>query len=213
MAARTVEAGFFGAAGHGDPDFAFTDKTLGVSWDFAKTNVPENKTIPILQIPKGFLIDRISLVQTRATDQDVTLTFGLKSDNSFTVGGNFALKDLTGETALCRSSQAADGGSVTKTSAAVYVASTSAGSPTTSVQPVTGVTAAGPVFVSDDDVLCMIVPDGLTNDKLADGAFQLFVHGFSAFCEGPTVNKTGNEVYRTTLQTVDNVAGSRPAFD
>ena len=210
MAVRTVEAGFFGAAGHGDPDFAFTDKTIGVSWDFAKTNVPENKTIPILQIPKGFLIDRISLVQTRATDQDVTLTFGLKSDTTKGMGGTFT---LAASSTMLRSSQAADGGSVTKTSAAVYVASTSAGSPTTSVQPVTGVTAAGPVFVSDDDVLCMIVPDGLTNDKLADGAFQLFVHGFSAFCEGPTVNKTGNEVYRTTLQTVDNVAGPRPAFD
>lgn len=195
MAARTVEAGFFGAAGHGDPDFAFTDKTFGVSWDFAKTNVPENKTIPILQIPKGFLIDRISLVQTRATDQDVTLTFGLKSDNSFTVGGNFALKDLTGETALCRSSQAP----------ASVTAKDTAGTGT--------VTAGVPLLVDDDDVLCMIVPDGLTNDKLADGAFQLFVHGHSAFCEGPTVNKTGNEVYRTTLQTVDNVAGPRPAFD
>lgn len=195
MAARTVETGYFGKDGHGDPEFAFTDKTLIASWDFGKTNVPENKTIPILQIPKGFLIDRIGLVQTKATDQDVTLTFGLKSDNSFTVGGNFALKDLSGETALCRSSQAPK--SVTATDAA--------GTGT--------VTAGDALLVDADDVLCMIVPDSLTGDKLAAGAFTLFVHGFSAFCEGPTENKTGNEVYRQTLQTNANVAGPRPSFD
>ena len=195
MAARTVETGYFGKDGHGDPEFAFTDKTLIASWDFGKTNVPENKTIPILQLPKGFLIDRISLVQTKATDQDVTLTFGLKSDNSFTVGGNFALKDLSGETALCRSSQAPK--SVT--------AKDTAG---------TGTVTAGDVLLVDgDDVLCMIVPDSLTGDKLAAGAFTLFVHGFSAFCEGPTENKTGNAVYRQTLQTSANVAGPRPSFD
>lgn len=186
MAERTVEAGFFGSAGHGDPEFVFSDKTFGVSWDFSKTPVGENKTIPILQLPKGFLIDRISLVQTKATDKDVTLTFGLKSDNTKLVGGNFALKDLSSGETLCRSSQ---------------------------VPVTTPDDTDTTLFVDDDDVLCMIVPDGLTNDKLADGAFQLFVHGHSAFGEGPTVNKTGNEVYRQTLQVEDNVAGPRPSFD
>lgn len=193
MAERTVEAGFFGSAGHGDPEFVFSDKTFGVSWDFGKTNVPENKTIPILQLPKGFLIDRISLVQTKATDQDVTLTFGLKSDNAKLVGGNFALKDLSSGETLCRSSQAP------------VTASASDGS--------SGTVAVGSPLLVDDDVLCMIVPDGLTGDKLAAGAFSLFIHGFSAFGEGPTVNKTGNEVYRKTLQTEDDVAGPRPSFD
>ena len=193
MAERTVEAGFFGSAGHGDPEFVFSDKTFGVSWDFGKTNVPENKTIPILQLPKGFLIDRISLVQTKATDQDVTLTFGLKSDNAKLVGGNFALKDLSSGETLCRSSQAP------------VTASASDGS--------SGTVAVGSPLLVDDDVLCMIVPDNLTGDKLAAGAFSLFIHGFSAFGEGPTVNKTGNEVYRKTLQTEDDVAGPRPSFD
>ena len=193
MAERTVEAGFFGSAGHGDPEFVFSDKTFGVSWDFGKTNVPENKTIPILQLPKGFLIDRISLVQTKATDQDVTLTFGLKSDNAKLVGGNFALKDLSSGETLCRSSQAP------------VTASASDGS--------SGTVAVGSPLLVDDDVLCMIVPDNLTGDKLAAGAFSLFSHGFSAFGEGPTVNKTGNEVYRKTLQTEDDVAGPRPSFD
>lgn len=202
MAERTVETGYFGQDGHGDPEFAFTDKTLIASWDFSKVTtpvtgavgVPENKTIPILQLPKGFLIDRISLVQTKATDQDVTLTFGLKSDNTKLVGGNFALKDLSSGETLCRSSQAP------------VTASASDGS--------SGTVAVGsPLLVDGDDVLCMIVPDSLTGDKLAAGAFTLFVHGFSAFCEGPTENKTGNEVYRQTLQTDANVAGPRPSFD
>ena len=206
MSARTVESGYFGSLGHGDPECAFTEKTIVTSWDFAKKNVPENKTIPLVQIPKGFCIDRITVVQKDYADQSVGLTFGLKSDDSFTIGSTFTL--VASSTKL-RSSQAADGGSVTKTSAAVYVASTSAGSPTTSVQPVTGVTAAGPVFVSDDDVLCMIVPDGLTGDKCAAGSFDLALHGFSTFAEAPAENKTGNAVFRPTMQTVDNVAGPR----
>jgi hypothetical protein len=177
MAERTVEAGFFGSAGHGDPEFVFSDKTFSVSWDFSKTPVGKNKTIPILQIPKGFCIDRISVIQTKATNAAATLTFGLKSDNAKLVGGNFAL----GTAALLRSSQA-------------------------------GVTGADvgdtTLFVDDDDVICMVVPAELT-----DGAFSLFIHGFSAFGEGPTVNKTGNEVYRQTLQVEDNVAGPRPSFD
>ena len=210
MSARTVETGYFGAAGHGDPEFAFTEKTLGVTWDFGKTNVPENKTIPLMQLPKGFCIDRITVVQTEFADQSVGLTFGLKSDDSATIGGTFT---LAASSTKLRSSQAAKGSSVTKTSAAVYVASSSGGSPTTSVQPVTAVTDGGAVFVDDDDVLCMIVPDGLTGDKCAKGAFTLAVHGFSATNEGPTANKTGNVNYRQTLQTVDNVAGPRPSFD
>lgn len=210
MSARTVETGYFGAAGHGDPMAASTEKTLGVSWDFGKTNVPENKTIPIMQLPKGFCIDRITVIQKEYADQSLGLTFGLKSDDSVTIGGTFTL--VASSTKL-RSSQAAKASAVTKTSAAVYVASSSGGSPTTSVQPVTAVTEGGPVYIDDDDVLCMIVPDGLTGDKCAKGSFDLFIHGFSATNEGPTENKTGNHNYRQTLQTTDNVAGPRPSFD
>ena len=210
MSARTVEEGYFGSAGHGDPKCAYTERTISTSWDFSKKNVPEKKTIPLMQIPKGFCIDRISVVQTKFADQSVGLTFGLKSDNSYTVGSTFT---LAASSTMLRSSQAAKAAAVTKTSEAVYVASTSGGSPTTSVQPVTAITDGGPVFVSDDDVLCMIVPDGLTGDKCAAGAFDLFVHGFSVFGEGPTENKTGNHVFCKTLQTQDNVAGERPSFD
>ena len=197
MAARTVETGYFGAAGHGDPMFAFTEKTIGTSWDFAKTNVPENKTIPIMQIPKGFCIDTITVVQKEFADQSVGLTFGLKSDNSFTVGGTFT---LAASSTKLRSSQPA------KTTSA-YAASTSAGSPTTAIA------IPSTLYVDTDDVLCMIVPDSLTGDKCAKGSFDLFIHGFSATNEGPTENKTGNVNYRQTLQTTDNVAGPRPSFD
>lgn len=193
MSVRTVETGYFGSAGHGDPQCAFTEKTLVTSWDFAKKNVPENKTIPLMQIPKGFCIDRITVVQREYADQSVGLTFGLKSDNSFTVGGTFT---LAASSTKLRSSQAAK-------TASAYAASSSAGSPTTAIA------IPSVLFVSDDDVLCMIVPDGLTGDKCAKGSFDLAVHGFSTCAEAPAANKTGNEVFRPTMQTVDNVAGPR----
>lgn len=197
MAARTVEEGYFGSLGHGDTRCAFLEKTIVTSWDFSKKNVSKNKTIPLMQIPKGFCIDRISVVQTEFADQSVGLTFGLKSDNSFTVGSTFT---LAASSTKLRSSQAA------KTTSA-YAASSSAGSPTTAIA------IGAPLFVDGDDVLCMIVPDGLTGDKCAAGAFDLFVHGFSVFGEGPTENKTGNEVFRKTMQTQDNVAGPQFPLD
>ena len=213
MGARTVESGYFGSLGMGDPMSSFAERTLRVAWDFSKKNVPENKTIPLMQIPKGFCIDRISLVQTKATDQDFAVTFGLASDDSYIVGGSFALKDLSGESALCRASYPAKVGGTTKTSAAVYVAASSGGSPTTSVTPVTGVTAEGALFVDDADVLCMIVPNGLTNDKCAKGAFDLCVHGFEVFSEGVAGNKLDIECYRTPLQTQQNVSGGEFPLD
>lgn len=206
MSARTVETGYFGAEGHGDPVAAYTEKTLGVSWDFAKTNVPENKTIPLMQIPKGFCIDRITVIQKEFADQSLALTFGLKSDNSFTIGGTFT---LAASSTKLRSSQAAQPAAKTGD---VYV-STASGSWTASSKLNLVTDAGGGVFVDDDDVLCMIVPDGLTSDKCAAGSFDLFVHGFSATNEGPTENKTGNRVFRKSLQTTDNVAGPRPSFD
>jgi hypothetical protein len=192
MAARTVEAGYFGAVGHGDPMCAFTEKTLVTSWDFSKTNVPENKTIPIMQIPKGFCIDRVSVVQREYADQSLALTFGLKSDNTVAVGGTFT---LAASSTMLRASQPA-----TSTNA-----KDSAG---------TGTVAVGsPLFVNGDDVLCMIMPSSLTNDKCAAGAFDIAIHGFSTFAEAPAENKTGNEVFRPTMQTQDNVAGPRFPLD
>ena len=185
MGKRTIENGYFGSVGMSDPMSSFAERTLRIAWDFSKKNVPENKVIPLIQIPKGFCIDRISLVQTAATDQDVSLTFGLESDDSFTVGGSFALKDLTGETALCRSSQAAK-------QTTGYVASSSAGSPTSAL------TVGEPLFVDDADVLCMIVPDGLTG-----------VHGFEVFSEGVASNALNRETFRDKLQTTPNVSGGQ----
>ncbi len=196
MGKRTIENGYFGSVGMSDPMSSFAERTLRIAWDFSKKNVPENKVIPLIQIPKGFCIDRISLVQTAATDQDVSLTFGLESDDSFTVGGSFALKDLSGETALCRSSQAAK-------QTTGYVASSSAGSPTSAL------TVGEPLFVDNADVLCMIVPDGLTGDKLAKGAFDLCVHGFEVFSEGVAGNALNRETFRDKLQTTPNVSGGQ----
>lgn len=192
MSERTVEDGYFGSVGMGDPETAYTESTLGVTWDFGKKNVPENKTIPLMMIPKGFLIDRISVVQTKFADQSVGLTFGLKSDTTKAVGGTFT---LAASGTLLRSSQSAAAGET------VYVASTSAGSPTKSVN-----VGAGSLFVDAADVLCMIVPDSLTNDKCAEGAFELFIHGFKVFAEAES---HGNGTpYRQTLQTAEQAAAN-----
>lgn len=192
MAERTVETGYFGAEGHGDISVVCAEKTIATSWDFGKTAVPENKTIPIMQLPKGFCIDRISVVQTKFADQSLALGFGLKSDTAKAVGGTFM---LAASGTLLRSSQKAGTASGTVSGS--------------------NVTFSGEdcVFVDGDDVLCMIVPNNLTGDECAAGAFDVFIHGFSVFAEGCTENKTGNENYRKTLQTQDNVAGPRFPID
>ena len=190
MGTRTVETGYFGQPGHGDPMCAFAEKTLVTSWDFGKTNVAKNKTIPLMQIPKGFCIDRISVIQTEYTNAAYTLTFGLKSDDTFTVGGNFA---LAASSTMLRSSQAPN----------AVTAKDTAGTGSVSV--------GEPLFVTGDDVLCMIVPN--SGDGLTAGSFDLAIHGFSTFAEAPAENKTGNEVFRPTMQTTDNVAGPRFPLD
>lgn len=198
MAQRTIETGYFGSVGMSDPMSSFAERTLRVAWDFGRKAVPENKTIPLLQLPKGFLIDRISVVQTKFADQAVNLTFGLGSDDTKLIGGTFA---LAASTTLLRSSQAA----AVSAGETVYVASASAGSPTKSVKVGAG---EGSLFISADDILCMVVPDGLTGDKIAEGAFDLCIHGFETFSEGVAANGDGNplhvERYRLQLQSADN---------
>lgn len=197
MAKRTIEKGYFGSLGMSDPLSSFTERTIRVAWDFSKKNVPENKTIPLMRIPRGFCIDRISVVQTAVADQDVNLTFGLGSDNSVQIGGTFALSDDSN--ALLRSNQAAK---ITTTTA-----KDTAGTGTVTIS------TPDSVFVSGDDVLCLIVPDGLTGDKIADGAFDLCVHGFETFAEASEVNPIDEEIYRQTLQVDDNVSGGQMPLD
>lgn len=180
MAARTLETGYYGSVGMSDPLSSFEDVTLRVAWDFGKKEIPENKTIPLMQLPKGFLIERISVVQTGAVNAATTVTFGLASDSTVAVGGNFA---LAASGALLRSSQDPD--ATNKTS----------------------------LYVAADDILCLVVPDGITGDALTEGAFDVCLRGYRVFAEQLTANPLNVEVYRATLQTVNNVSGGQWPID
>lgn len=201
MGERTLEKGFYGSVGMSDPLCAFEDITLRVAWDFGKKAVPENKTIPLMQLPKGFMIDRISVIQTKFADQAVNLTFGLASDDTKLVGGTFA---LAASTTLLRSSQAAVGGAqpaVSTTLSGTVDTSTGSVANVTATSTASGGSGAGSLLVDSDDVLCMIVPDGLTNDKVSAGAFDLCLKGYRVFSEGLTANPMEVDAYRASLQT------------
>ena len=189
MAKRTVEEGFYGSAGMGDPMGSFTERTLRVAWDFGKKPVTQGaktggavKAIPLLALPKGFCIDRVSVVQTKPMSAALSVTFGLASDDSKTVGGTVALG--ASASALARSSAQA------------------------------GSSGAG-VFADAEDMLCMLVPvaTGDTPATFGEGAFDLCVHGFEAFAEGVGANPLGASAYRQTLQTQDNVSGGMMPLD
>lgn len=181
MAARTLEPNFFGSVGMSDPMSSFEDVTLRVAWDFGKKAVPENKTIPLMQLPKGFLIERISVVQTKEVNAATTVTFGLASDDAVAVGGNFAL-GATVET-LLRASQ--DPEATNKTA----------------------------LYVGADDILCLVVPDGITGDELNAGAFDVCVRGYRVFADKLTANPLNVEAYRATLQDTNNVSGGQWPID
>ena len=199
MATRNVAEGYFGSVGHGNPESSFCERTISTSFDFGLKAVPENVTIPVMEIPKGFCIDRISVVQTKVADQDIsTLTFGMKSDDSVQIGGNFSVSDDA--TALARSSQPASTATVNCT-----------------VTGAEGATVTAPVpaayFATAADTLCLIIPDGLTGDQIAKGAIDIAVHGFEVFAEAYDGNAQGREVYREKLQTANqeatNVSGGQ----
>ena len=200
MATRNVAEGYFGSVGHGNPESSFCERTISTSFDFGLKAVPENVTIPVMEIPKGFCIDRISVVQTKVADQDIsTLTFGMASDDSVQIGGNFSVSDDAA--ALARSSQPAATNTVNCTVTGGTQGET--------------VTAAVPAayFVTKADTLCLIVPDGLTGDQIAKGAIDIAVHGFEVFAEAYDGNAQGREVYREKLQTAaqeaTNVSGGQ----
>lgn len=201
MAARNLENGYYGSVGMADPMSSFDDVTLRVAWDFGKKSVPENKTIPLMQIPKGFLIERISLVQTKGVNAATTVTFGLASSDSVAVGGNFALGTGAANSPLLRSSQAP---------ASVATSATVTGG---TAGETVSVAIPGSLFVEADDILCMIVPDGVTGDELNAGSFDLCVRGYRVFAEQLTANPLKVESYRNTLQDTNNVSGGQWPLD
>lgn len=102
---RNLEKGFYGSVAMGDPMSSFVERDFVVSYDFGKKAVPASKVIPLMALPKGFVIDRISVVQTKPTNGAKNVTFARASEDSATIGTTFA---LAGEgDNLLRSSQSA----------------------------------------------------------------------------------------------------------
>lgn len=199
MSERTLVEGKFGALGFSDPSFSLPRWCRGRILDFTKTPVDENTVVPIMRLPKGLVIRSIGVNQIEATDQDVAVTFGLASDTTKAVGGSFALKDLSATNeAPCRDWQPAG----SKTATATVTGGASGESVTVPVPDV--------VFVDKADVLCLILPNSLTGDKLAKGKIEVFVEGFEGFGEGyESANGMCDEPWRKKLQTTDNVSGGQ----
>ena len=101
---RTLATGFYGSVAMGDPMSAFTDRTFMVAYDFTKKAVPANKVVPLIAVPKGLVIDRISVVQTKADADASKIKFALASDEEGFIGTEFQLGD---EENLLRDSQSA----------------------------------------------------------------------------------------------------------
>ena len=199
MAKRTIESGYFGSVAMGDPEGSFVERTLAVSFDFGKKSLAKGKTIPLIEIPKGFCIDRISVVQTKAANADQAVTFGLYSDDTKQVGGSFTLSDDA--EALLRASQVPG----TQTVNATVTGGTTGETVT--------VPAPASMFCSDADVVCLILGNGESDVALTAGAFDLCIHGFETFSEGVGGNVLARDGYRDSLQTVDNVSGGQFPID
>lgn len=197
MSKRVIEQGYFGSTAMGDPQSSFAERTLSVAFDFSKKNLAKGKTIPLLEIPRGFCIDRISVIQTKAANADQGVVFGLLSDDSKQVGGTFTLSDDAN--ALLRASQAPGAESVTAT--------VSGDTPPTVTVP-----CPGSLFV-DGDVLCLVLGNEATDNALTKGAFDLCIHGFETFSEGTGGNVLGRDYYRESLQDTNNVSGGQMPLD
>lgn len=211
-----TEPGFFGSVAIGNPKSSFAERTLVASVDFGRKEVAENTKVGIMELPAGFLIDRVTVVQTKpvatALVADSTaIKFGPNSDSTVFFGGQYAL-GATKETFVR---------SCTAPGAVVQPTVTLSGQLTVTDDKVdlSGGTATasggsgpgGGYFVSAPDLLCMDVPDGQTGDKIAEGAFEIAVHGYEvAFDAGDGFdgNSLGRKVFRNPLQTAENEAAN-----
>ena len=209
MSKRVIEQGYFGSTAMGDPQSSFAERTLSVAFDFSKKNLAKGKTIPLLEIPRGFCIDRISVIQTKAANADQGVVFGLLSDDSKQVGGTFTLSDNAN--ALLRASQV-PAGAKNPTVALSGTVNTSTGAVDGVTATATGTDAGGALFV-DGDVLCLVLGNEETDNDLTKGAFDLCIHGFETFSEGTGGNVLGRDYYRESLQDTNNVSGGQMPLD
>lgn len=196
----TASAGPTGvaAAAYSDPGESMPFLKIVREIDFSKQSFAENKNYKFMPIPKGFFATHIAVEQLEATDSDVTVTFATENDPTTAIGGNFALKDLSGETELCRSVQPA-------TKSAAYAASTSAGSPTTAISIPGGFLAAA------DDTLCLCVPDDVSGDAIKAGKIRVALLGYMVFDESADFGNGTAPMRKGTASGLDNTAS--PDYD
>lgn len=95
MAKRNINPEFYGSVAMGNPESSFTEHTLVVSYDFSKKAVPKATVVPMIALPKGFYVTSLAVVQTKKTNSDVSVTFGLASDSTKSVGESVGLKAAT----------------------------------------------------------------------------------------------------------------------
>ena len=193
----TASAGPTGvaAAAYSDPGESMPLKKLCREIDFSKQSFAENKNFPFMPIPKGFRAQFIAVEQLEPTNADVTVTFATKNDATQAIGGDFALKDLSGETALCRSVQPA-------TKSAAYAASSSAGSPTTAIA------IPGTFLAVADDTLCIKVPDGVDGDAISAGKLRVALLGYMAFDESAEFGNGTAPMRTATPSSLDNTSSA-----
>jgi len=183
------------APAYSDPGASMPLVKLCREIDFSKQSFAENKNYAFMPIPKGFLVTFIALDQLEPTNADVTVTFATKNDPTTAIGGDFALKDLSGETALCRSVQPA-------TKSAAYAASSSAGSPTTAIA------IPGTYLAGADDTLCIKVPDDVTGDAISAGKIRVALLGYMVFDESAEFGNGSAPMRVGTSSGLDNTASA-----
>ena len=200
MAALTVTDGVFGARSTECPATFFRMVDYNRTVDFAKREAADNANYALLPVPKGFMISHLAVEQLEYfADASKDWTFKLKSDST-QIGGTFTPVTTGAMVRVCDPALASAG----------YVASASAGSPTTAVS----IPAAK--FSSAADMLCVCIPDGLTGDKASKGKFTVHMIGYQVFGESlgdvPAETPAWTEG-QTSAQAAANISGGDPMFD
>ena len=189
----------FGAKGAYCPATLMKRVDYNRTIDFSEANVSESKNYEIIPIPKGFLVEFLAVEQLEHIDEAATVTFATKNADTTAIGGNYA---LTATSTMLRSCQPA------ASTAAGYVASSSAGSPTTALS------IPGAYFSSTADTLCLCVPS-LTGDGLTKGKIVVHMIGYQTFGESLGDIASGTPAFatgQTAAQAAANVSGGDPMF-
>ena len=195
MAALTVDSDIgLGSKCFGDPEVVHPPLViLRREVDISKCELAENTNFALMPIPKGFLALFIAVDQTEHADQAATVTFGIKSDDAVSIGGNFA---LAASSTKLRSVQPA-------ASTSGYVSGASASWGTAAA-----VTVPGTKLFTADDKLCLKVPNSLDNDKLVAGKFSVALIGYLPFGDSADFGNGSTPMRVATPSGLDNTASA-----